>query len=405
MTWIGRISHIKRVGVVIAFGGVIATGACGPSAATHATQAAPSATAGAPRAAAAVASPNPAPTFATTIAELAGEFGGTAGILIAVPGQPAPTYAANIDRPFVAASLYKLAVLLRVESLVDRGAVSYQDAITIEEVDVTEDGSNELPGTVLTIDRALEEMVTYSDNGAALALVRRYGARGTNAALSDAGIRGFHIAEGRDEDNLVTARALGAFFDLLATRRLVSAGASDRMLVRLERQQINDRLPRELPADVQVAHKTGDLVGLIHDAGLIGAPDGPRIAVVLTSGGTEATAKDLIARVGLAVYSAVLAAAPGPRADPLPFQTLTRAPALSAAGGGGVPLVLALAIVLVALAGLVLVRRAGRPRRRGRRRRSGPMAVWSPDRPDRPSRTDRTARTGVARSRRAPGRT
>src|SRR5207253_2452793 len=259
-------------------------------------------------------------------------------------------------KPFIAASLYKLAVLLRVEGLVERGAVSYQDAITVEEVDVTEDGSNELPGTVITVDRALEEMVTYSDNGAALALVRRYGARETNATLTDAGIGAFHVAENRDEDNLVTARALGEFFDLLATRRLISAGASDRMLVRLERQQINDRLPRELPADVQVAHKTGDLVGLIHDAGLIGAPDGPRIAVVLTSGGTEATAKDLIAHVGLAVYSAVLAEAPGPRVDPLPFQAVTRTPSLSAAGEGGVPLGPALAIVLVALAGLVLVR-------------------------------------------------
>ena len=389
----------KWIGAVIAIGGVIAMSACGPSAAARATPAPTSTAAGAPRPAAAVASANAAPQFAATIAELAGEFGGTAGILIAVPGRPDPTYAANIDMPFIAASLYKLAVLLRVESLVERGAVSYQDAITVEEVDVTEDGSNELPGTVLTVDRALEEMIAYSDNGAALALVRRYGARETNAALTAAGVRGFHVAEDRDEDNLVTARALGEFFDLLATRRLISAGASDRMLVRLERQQINDRLPRELPADVQVAHKTGDLVGMIHDAGLIGAPDGPRIAVVLTSGGTEATAKDLIARVGLAVYSAVLAEAPGPRVDPLPFQAVTRTPSLSAAGGGGVPLGPALAIVLVALAGLVLVRRAGRPRGRGRRRRSGPMAIWSP------SRTARPDRPGVARPRRAPGRT
>jgi beta-lactamase class A len=275
-----------------------------------------------------------------------------------------------------------------VESLFERGAVSYRDPITVEEVDVTEDGSNELPGTVLTIDWALEEMVTYSDNGAALALVRRYGAHETNVALMAAGIRGFHIAEDRDEDNVVTARALGEFFALLATRRLISAGASDRMLVRLERQQINDRLPRELPADVQVAHKTGDLIGLVHDAGLIQTRDGPRIAVVLTSGGTEATAKDLIAHVGLAVYSAVLAAAPGARLDPLPFQALTRTPSLSAARGGGLPVAAAVAIVLVAFAGLVLVRRARRPRRRGRRRRSGPMAVWSPDRTH---RTDRTA--------------
>src|SRR2546426_2841322 len=305
---------------------MIAIGACGPSAAPPTTPAPPVATTGTARAAAPVASPSAGSALAATITELTAEFGGSAAILVAIPGQPDAAYAADVDVPFVAASLYKLAVLLRVESLVERGTVSYQDSITVEEVDVTEDGSNELPGTVLTVDRALEEMVTYSDNGAALALVRRYGARETNATLTNAGIGAFHVAENRDEDNLVTARALGEFFDLLATRRLISASASDRMLVRLERQQINDRLPRDLRADVQVAHKTGDLIGLVHDAGLIQTPDGPRIAVVLTSGGTEATAKDLIARVGLTVYSAVLAAAPGPRLDPLPFQALTRTP-------------------------------------------------------------------------------
>src|SRR5207244_4696242 len=210
ISWIRRISqssqisHIRWIGAVIAVGGMIATGACGPSAASPTTPAPPVATTGTARAAAPVASPSAGSALTATITELTAEFGGSAAILVAVPGRPQPTYAADVDVPFVSASLYKLAVLLRVESLVERGTVSYQDSITVEEVDVTEDGSNELPGTVLTVDRALEEMVTYSDNGAALALVRRYGARETNATLTDAGIGAFHVAENRDEDNLVT---------------------------------------------------------------------------------------------------------------------------------------------------------------------------------------------------------
>jgi beta-lactamase class A len=256
--------------------------------------------------------------LASPIRGLVGSFTGTAGVVIAFPGVPDPIYAANADTPFIAASLYKLAVLDHIEHLVESGTLTYDDTITIEDADVTIDGSNEPAGTSLTIDEALEEMITYSDNGSALALLRVYGARATNADLAAAGIKGFHVAETVDEDNMVTARAVATFFDRLATRQLVSPAASDRMLARLERQTINDRLPRDLPNGVLVAHKTGDLVGLIHDAGVIEASDGPRIAAVLTSGGAEADARDLIARIGALVYSTTLVRPATPQVESLP---------------------------------------------------------------------------------------
>jgi beta-lactamase class A len=47
-------------------------------------------------------------------------------------------------------------------------------------------------------------------------------------------------------------------------------------------QRINDRLPVGLPPGVPIAHKTGNLPGLAHDAGIVYAPEGPYIVVVLT---------------------------------------------------------------------------------------------------------------------------
>jgi hypothetical protein len=55
------------------------------------------------------------------------------------------------------------------------------------------------------------------------------------------------------------------------------------MLLRLLRQRVNDRIPSRLPPDARVAHKTGNLPGVMHDAGLIYTPAGP-IAVVLLAG-------------------------------------------------------------------------------------------------------------------------
>ena len=93
-------------------------------------------------------------------------------------------------------------------------------------------------------------MITISDNGSALALWRILGGSNIDATLEKAGIKNFHVAFDDTEDNWATPHAIGTFFTLLAKRQLISGAASDRMLARLERQQINDRLPAQLPAGV-----------------------------------------------------------------------------------------------------------------------------------------------------------
>src|SRR5207248_443466 len=144
------------------------------------------------------------------------------------------------------------------------------------------DGSSEDAGVSLTLDEALEAMITISDNGAALALWHILGGSNIDATLTKAGMPDFHVAFDDSEDNVATPHAIGTFFTLLAKRQLISPAASDRMLARLERQQINNRLPAQLPPGVVVAHKTGNLAGLTHDAGIIYTKSGPRVVVAMT---------------------------------------------------------------------------------------------------------------------------
>ena len=54
------------------------------------------------------------------------------------------------------------------------------------------------------------------------------------------------------------------------------------MLKYLTDQTIQDRIPAQLPEDVQIAHKTGDLEGRRHDAGIIYAPSGPYVLTIMT---------------------------------------------------------------------------------------------------------------------------
>jgi beta-lactamase class A len=237
---------------------------------------------------------------------LISSFPGGAGIWVGDPTVSTPLFTHDPDEQVIAASLYKLGVLAEAERRVDAGELHYSDTITIQPEDVTVDGSFEDAGTQLTLDEALEAMITISDNGSALALWRILGGAQINATLEKAGITNFHVALDDTEDNWATPHAIGTFFTLLAKRQLISAAASDRMLARLERQQINDRLPAQLPPDVVVAHKTGNLTGLAHDAGIISTKTGPRVVVVMTWNALDEDAENFISSIGSLVYSANL---------------------------------------------------------------------------------------------------
>src|SRR5260221_9795009 len=214
-------------------------------------------------------------------------FPGDVGVYIADPLAPQPLYTHDADVVFITASLYKLGILAHVESLVDQGKLKYTDTVEIQPEDITEDGSFEVAGTVMTLDEALEAMITISDNGTALELWHSLGPDNINATLQQAGLTTFHIATDDNDDNTASARVIGQYFSLLAQRKLISAAASDRMLARLQRQQINDRLPSQLPAGTIVAHKTGNLGFATHDAGIIYTPSGPRVVVGMTANTDE----------------------------------------------------------------------------------------------------------------------
>ncbi|MDQ6857701.1 MAG: serine hydrolase [Chloroflexota bacterium] len=233
-------------------------------------------------------------------------FPGDSGVYIADPLVPQPLYTHDADVSFIAASLYKLGILAHVETLVDAGTLRYTDTIEIQPEDITDDGSYEIAGTVMTIDVALEAMITLSDNGTALAFWHQLGPDNINATLQKLGLGDLHIASDDNDDNTATASVIGRYFTLLAQRKLVSAAASDRMLARLERQTINDRLPAELPEGTRVAHKTGNLGFATHDAGIIFTKIGPRIVVGLTANTNEEEAVQFLSGLGALVYSAVL---------------------------------------------------------------------------------------------------
>ena len=75
------------------------------------------------------------------------------------------------------------------------------------------------------------------------------------------------------------------------------------MLNILLAQQVNDLIPAGLPAAVPVAHKTGSLDGLRHDAGIVYGPSGPYIFVCMSSSlPDDSVAEQVVPALSAAIY-------------------------------------------------------------------------------------------------------
>src|SRR5207248_2774255 len=139
----------------------------------------------------------------------------------------------------------------------------------------------------LSVAEALERMVTLSDNTSAVMLGSRVGTARVNAGIRSIGMDSTHYSLER-----MTTSGLDMlrFLDLLAHGKAVSSAASADMLHLLLRQRVNDRLPRLLPNDVQVAHKTGNLPGTVNDVGVVYGPTATVAIAALVSDATDETA-------------------------------------------------------------------------------------------------------------------
>ncbi len=214
-------------------------------------------------------------------------FSGTAGVAVADPLHDS-AYEHDARRIFPAASLYKLAVMVEAFRQQAAGTLSLDDTtVTIADEDLT-DGEDTASGTRLSFRDAVERMITLSDNSCARALLRLLDAHSVNDTAAKLGLGDTRINTALPPDeqtadfNTTSVRDMERLFAGLVLGRVVSPRASEEMLAVLGRQQINDRLPAGLPEGTFIAHKTGNLDGIAHDAGVVMTPLGPRIVVLLT---------------------------------------------------------------------------------------------------------------------------
>lgn len=202
---------------------------------------------------------------------------------------------------FYAASLFKVAVMVEAFHQREAGLLDFGESYVVSDY---YDGFDLGPGVLrhcqtVTIDEAVRAMMAVSDNVAAVLVQDRVGARFVNAALAQLGARDTALLA---DDLPTTAADQGLLMEAIARGELVSHGASQEMLNLLGSETFDFGLPAGVPEGTQVAHKTGLWHNATHDAGVVFAPAGPYVIVVLTDGGFESDAADVIADISRIVY-------------------------------------------------------------------------------------------------------
>ncbi len=182
-------------------------------------------------------------------------------------------------------------------------------------LDVADDSEAELykaEGQTRTLAQLAELMITVSSNFATNLIVERLGVENIRTTVHALGAEGVNVLRGVEDgkafekglNNTTTARGLAILLTAIAEGKAVDAESSEQMAAILKRQKFNEAIPAGLPGGMIVAHKTGDIAKVHHDAAIVYAKR-PFVLVLLVRGiADEKVAYSLMAEITRDIYSA-----------------------------------------------------------------------------------------------------
>jgi beta-lactamase class A len=170
-------------------------------------------------------------------------------------------------------------------------------------------------GGTETVRELLRLMITESSNLATNILIERVTPERVMRLMRGMGARDIRVLRGVEDgkaferglNNTTTARDLLILLRAVAEGRAVSPDAAREMADVLAAQKFNEGVPAGLPAGLRVAHKTGSITKIEHDAAIVYPPGRkPYVLVVMVRGIAEpARAHRLIADISRAVYESL----------------------------------------------------------------------------------------------------
>jgi beta-lactamase class A len=212
----------------------------------------------------------------------------------------------DVDKPFHAASTMKVPVLIELYRQAEAGMLRLDDPLPIVndfksivdgspyKLSVGDDSDAVVyanVGKTMTLRALAEAMITVSSNFATNLLIQKLDVERVKATVKRLGADGMQVMRGVEDqkafdkglNNQTTARGLLVLLEKLGRGQAVSKTADAEMIEVLKRQKFNDAIPAGLPPGTVVAHKTGNITRIHHDAGIVYGPK-PYVLVVLVRG-------------------------------------------------------------------------------------------------------------------------
>jgi beta-lactamase class A len=231
------------------------------------------------------------------------------------------------DRWFHAASTIKLAVLLGVFAAFHHGKLLPQSRLHVRNrfrsaydgssfrVLSERDADSQIQAAVGKTMRIIElatHMIVRSSNLATNLLLDLLGLEFLQKVIDDYQLAGIDLRRGVEDElafehginNRVTADGLVQLLRLIAEESAFTPELSRSMLAILHDQEFRSGIPAGLPATARVAHKTGEISTIAHDAGIVYLPKRkPYVVAILTEWDPETTGRSpTIAAASYMIY-------------------------------------------------------------------------------------------------------
>ena len=212
----------------------------------------------------------------------------------------------NVNEKFHAASTMKVPVMIELFKQANQGKINLDDSILLKNefknivdgslysMDIADDSDDivyQQIGTRVALKDLMHSMIVVSSNLATNVLIELVDAKKVTATMKDLGAHNMEVLRGVEDQkaydkglsNSTTAKDLMLILKAIASNTAGTPKDCAAMIDILKEQQFNDMIPRYLPENVSVAHKTGFISGIHHDAAIVYLPDDRAYILVLLS--------------------------------------------------------------------------------------------------------------------------